>query len=890
MGELDDLNLETAPPAGWTDGMAAQAAADGLLAIGDDGELSIEAAALQLEAALGADGLADLVLSGAIGLDTALVRSALECAPLPSLRRISWPSDRRLEPQALSLAQAALALGARLSIDGAPSAAALDALDAAARLADPDGSLSVTLLVAPPAEACVAALEAQAARGRAGAALAAGARALDTALADLAIDAVRNGLDRNHPSVVRKAAAARVTGAPDADIIAALSGAAQRGAYAAALDAGASPARRRIMIGAPIGALGDVLIASPTDTAGALAKTEAFGASIALPRFLNSTFDAPGFEAAIRLLVRALAPHGDVVLRLEGLAQLLMRAGIAYQSREAESVTATLAALAAGAAQNESAAAPDDGKRNAALGLEEPPLAFAQAFGRAQALWRHASANRAPHKADVAITLAQDAASARRLGVTAGLSPIAHVAHLAPVGDGAVRKRLSDDARAGLSAMKFDAETIDALCTHVEGRRTLRGAPGVSLDALSAKGLTEPALDAIEEAVRDAFTLRAAVHPLVIGPELCERLLGLPADVAAGKRGDLLKTLGFSEEEIASAEAWCLGAETLADAPGLEPAQAQVFATDSDISPDARLALAEAAAPFARSALTLALRAQDSAERAVIEARAERIGVSVLRLIAETPEIVLTLPSLEEQEEAVPAAPMASAPVFTPPNHEEPHTQRRRLPDRRKGYIQKATVAGHKVYLHTGEYDDGALGEIFIDLHKEGAAFRSLMNNFAISISIGLQYGVPLEEYVDAFLFTRFEPSGEVRGNDTIRHATSILDYIFRELAVSYLDRGDLAQIDPFAARGDGVNKQAIEAEAAARLISHGFARGAAPDNLVVLKPRAETKDRKDEPRATQRVKSGPSYRSDPCPACQCFTVEEGSGVCAACGADAKSG
>ena len=112
---------------------------------------------------------------------------------------------------------------------------------------------------------------------------------------------------------------------------------------------------------------------------------------------------------------------------------------------------------------------------------------------------------------------------------------------------------------------------------------------------------------------------------------------------------------------------------------------------------------------------------------------------------------------------------------------------RRRLPDRRKGYIQKATVGGHKVYLHTGEYDDGELGEIFIDMHKEGAAFRSLMNNFAIAISIGLQYGVPLDEFVDAFVFTRFEPAGPVTGNESIRSATSILDYVFRELGVSYL-------------------------------------------------------------------------------------------------------
>ena len=128
---------------------------------------------------------------------------------------------------------------------------------------------------------------------------------------------------------------------------------------------------------------------------------------------------------------------------------------------------------------------------------------------------------------------------------------------------------------------------------------------------------------------------------------------------------------------------------------------------------------------------------------------------------------------------------------------EEKAHDRDKLPGRRKGYTQKASVGGHKVYLRTGEYDDGRLGEIFIDMHKEGAAFRSLMNNFAIAISLGLQYGVPLEEYVEAFTFTRFEPAGLVQGNETIKNATSILDYIFRELAVSYLGRHDLAHVDP---------------------------------------------------------------------------------------------
>ena len=164
--------------------------------------------------------------------------------------------------------------------------------------------------------------------------------------------------------------------------------------------------------------------------------------------------------------------------------------------------------------------------------------------------------------------------------------------------------------------------------------------------------------------------------------------------------------------------------------------------------------------------------------------------------------------------------------------------ERERMPDRRKGYTQKAVVGGHKVYLRTGEYDDGRLGEIFIDMHKEGAALRSIINNFAIAISLGLQYGVPLEEYVDAFTFTRFEPSGPVQGNDSIKFATSIIDYIFRELAVSYLGRFDLAQVDvsetQFDALGKGVDEGKPPQGEASRYVSRGLTRSRT-DKLVVM-------------------------------------------------------
>ena len=151
---------------------------------------------------------------------------------------------------------------------------------------------------------------------------------------------------------------------------------------------------------------------------------------------------------------------------------------------------------------------------------------------------------------------------------------------------------------------------------------------------------------------------------------------------------------------------------------------------------------------------------------------------------------------------------------------------RDRLPQRRKGYTQKAIVGGHKVYLRTGEYDDGRLGELFIDMHKEGAAFRSLMNNFAIAVSIGLQYGVPLDEFVEAFIFTRFEPQGLVQGNDVIKMSSSILDYIFRELAISYLDRKDLSHVNDKDLDMDAIGAGEQQSELAdATAVSTGFVR-----------------------------------------------------------------
>ena len=200
-------------------------------------------------------------------------------------------------------------------------------------------------------------------------------------------------------------------------------------------------------------------------------------------------------------------------------------------------------------------------------------------------------------------------------------------------------------------------------------------------------------------------------------------------------------------------------------------------------------------------------------------------------------------------------------------------SKRDKLPHRRKGYTQKASINNHKVYLRTGEYMDGTLGEIFIDMHKEGAAFRSLMNNFAIAVSIGLQYGVPLEEFVEAFTFTKFEPSGEVKGNTEIKFSTSILDYIFKELAISYLGRDDLSNersnqtTELIPDYGESKNKSENAESVLKKFASKGFIRKKIFDgNLTLITSENSTNE-------TEKIKKIKSFEGDPCDRCGNFTV-----------------
>ncbi len=215
---------------------------------------------------------------------------------------------------------------------------------------------------------------------------------------------------------------------------------------------------------------------------------------------------------------------------------------------------------------------------------------------------------------------------------------------------------------------------------------------------------------------------------------------------------------------------------------------------------------------------------------------------------------------------------------------------RKPLPNRRSGYTQKATIAGHKIYLRTGEYQDGKLGEIFVDMHKEGAAYRSLMNCFSIAISLGLQYGVPLEEYVDAFTFTKFEPNGVVVGHENIKMSTSVIDYIFRDLALRYLGRNDLVHVKPVDLKSDAISGEEedeaqLEKVREVQSSSYHADGNVSVDSYQVLTKESNSKmEGEQRKRLTAKLKG---YEGDACPDCNSMTLlRNGSCLkCDTCGA-----
>lgn len=652
-----------------------------------------------------------------------------------------------------------------------------------------------------------------------------------------ALEAVTQAVDRcegprgdcsdpaRNPALARAALAARRAGASDADIVRAVSG--ESFDVLPAAPAPASPVvafadRALIASGAPEATLaaqaaldGDLVLTFDPETADSLIEASRGGAVMISARRLQ-TLTGEDFEDALSEVAELWAEA------LPGPVTL----GVA------DIAEATMAGPDSGAA-----------KTMAAI------LAEAGAAG----------------------LFIDDAEARLRLGVGA-LSAVDRF----QTADGEVEPRLNPALALAIARHGGDVEDAERW---LFGRRTLVEAPGIDHVALRARGFTDVELEGIEMALAHVSTLADTFRAPVLDPGFLHDVLGIDA----AESSDVLAHLDFSAPEIEAAEAWAFGHGDLTNwtaAPDLlRPVLADLQAWETGLRTEMR---SFSTLPDL-SPLPLDWNATTSRATRVLAdaARADARAVRLKRAPAPAGPL-LDLPEPEAaRERRWEPEPQAVERVVE--KVVERDRTRRKLPDRRKGYIQKAAVGGHKVYIHTGEYEDGELGEIFIDMHKEGAAFRSLMNNFAIAISIGLQYGVPLDEFVDAFVFTRFEPAGRVTGNDSIRSATSILDYIFRELGVSYLDRSELANADA-ESLGDGLGSGGAEggepeAVPAARFISKGFARGAAPDNLVVLpfgQKRETTAPPASEP--TEAVA---------CPACGDFALQQrGAGwVCDTCGA-----
>ncbi|HEX5211320.1 MAG TPA: vitamin B12-dependent ribonucleotide reductase, partial [Pseudolabrys sp.] len=342
----------------------------------------------------------------------------------------------------------------------------------------------------------------------------------------------------------------------------------------------------------------------------------------------------------------------------------------------------------------------------------------------------------------------------------------------------------------------------------------------------------------------------------------CRDTLGIAAEQLAQPSFDLLAALGFSKREVEAANIHVCGAMTVEGAPHLKAEHYPVFDCANPcgrtgkryLSVESHIRMMAAAQPFISGAISKTINMPNDATvedckeayllswKLALKANALYRDGSKLsqplnsQLIADEDDEEDAVEAFIERPAAARATGLAEKVVEKIVERITVLREREKLPSRRKGYTQKAVVGGHKVYLRTGEYDDGRLGEIFVDMHKEGAALRSLLNNFAIAISLGLQYGVPLEEYVDAFTFTRFEPQGPVQGNDSIKYATSILDYVFRELAVSYLERFDLAHVDPSESGFDALGKGETEGKAtpASNFVSRGLTRSRT-DRLSVV-------------------------------------------------------
>ncbi|MCC5815665.1 MAG: vitamin B12-dependent ribonucleotide reductase [Leptospira sp.] len=414
---------------------------------------------------------------------------------------------------------------------------------------------------------------------------------------------------------------------------------------------------------------------------------------------------------------------------------------------------------------------------------------------------------------------------------TTGIEPDFALVKFKKLAGGGYFKIINQSVPHALKKLGYGSSEIEAIVNYCKGHATFHGAPGINTKSLKEKGFTDEILEKLEKDLPSVFDIQFAFNKFSLGEDFLKVNLGIKAEVYNQMGFNLLEHLGFTQDEINQANDYVCGTMTVENAPFLKEKHLPVFDCANKcgkygkrfLSYSAHIKTMAAAQPFISGAISKTINLPEDATvldikdayyqswKMMVKANALYRDGSKLSQPLNSVYQLLSLVEGEEDEDEI-AINTSNAATHTKEVAEKIIykyvSQRRRLPNRRAGYTQKAMVGGHKVYLRTGEYEDGQLGEIFIDMHKEGAAFRSLMNAFAISISLGLQHGVPLEEFVEAFTFFKFEPNGMVSGNPHIKMGTSVIDYLFRELAVTYLGRYDLAQVSPDDLRADEIGRK----------------------------------------------------------------------------------
>ena len=434
---------------------------------------------------------------------------------------------------------------------------------------------------------------------------------------------------------------------------------------------------------------------------------------------------------------------------------------------------------------------------------------------------------------------------------TTGIEPDFALVKFKKLAGGGYFKIINRAVPDALRSLGYSESQIAEIEAYAVGHGNLNQAPGINPSTLKAKGFTDEKIEAVNAALKSAFDIKFVFNQWTLGADFLKDTLKVTDEQLSDMSFNLLEHLGFAKKDIEAANIHVCGAMTLEGAPFLKAEHLPVFDCANPcgkigkryLSVESHIRMMAAAQPFISGAISKTINMPNEAtveDCGAAYMLSWKLALKANALYRDGSKLSQPLNAslIDDEDDADDAieelvqAPTAAQAVQITEKIverivERVVREREKLPNRRQGYTQKANVGGHKVYLRTGEFGDGRLGEIFIDMHKEGAAFRAMMNNFAIAISLGLQYGVPLEEYVEAFTFTKFEPAGIVTGNDAIKNATSILDYVFRELAVSYLGRHDLAHVDTSDFSNTALGKGIKEGKT--NLVSTGWTRGYKP-------------------------------------------------------------